>query len=153
MATPTTYKDLIGIFQQICDDHLAVEFFNWGQLSDIEVNEPDYPTQQYPMVFLNPVNVTFNQGYAIYNANLIVMDLARNNRAAELEVHDTTLSVLQDILAKFRLTTWQDLDVEILAPIVCTQFVEAQKNNVAGWSASVQIVTKNPLDLCNAAFI
>jgi hypothetical protein len=154
MATPTTYKDLIGIFQGICDDHLAVEFFNWSvALSDVEVNEPDYPTQQYIYVFLQPVNVTFTGGFAIYNANLIVMDLARKNREAVLEVHDTTLSVLQDILAKFRLTTWGQLDVNIQAPITCTPFVESQKQSTAGWSANIQIETKNPLDLCNAAFI
>jgi hypothetical protein len=154
MATPTTYKDLIGIFQQICDSHLAVKFFNWSvALSDVEVNEPDYPEQQYIYVFLNPVNVTFTGGYALYQCNLIVMDLARKNRDAVLEVHDTTLSVMQDILAKFRLTTWGQLDVNIQSPITCTPFVEAQKQSTAGWTAAITVETKNPLDLCNAAFI
>jgi hypothetical protein len=154
MATPTTYKDLIGIFQTICDQHLAVKFFNWSTaLSDIEVNQPDYPEQQYIYVFLNPQTVTFTQGYAIYSANLIVMDLARKNRDAVLEVHDTTLSVMQDILAKIRLTTWNELDIQVQSPITCTPFVESQKQSTAGWSANLQIVTKNPLDLCNAAFI
>jgi hypothetical protein len=154
MATPTTYKDLIGIFQTLCDQHLAVKFFNWSvNLSDIEVNQPEYPEQQYIYVFLQPLNTTFNRGYAIYNANLIVMDLARKNREAVLEVHDTTLSVLQDLLAKIRLTTWSELDIQVQSPIVCTPFVESEKQSTAGWSASIQIVTKNPLDLCDAAFV
>lgn len=154
MANPTTYKNLIEIFSNICSQHVAVQFFNWSiAISDIEVNQPDFPQQQYIYVFLNPISVTFQTGYAIYNANLIVMDLARQNREAVLEVHDTCLSVLQDILAKIRLTTWNQLDIQIQEPITCVPFVESQKQNTAGWSANLQIITKNPLDLCNSAFI
>lgn len=148
----TTYKQLIQLFQDICDQHLAIKFFNYGSLSDIEVNQDDFPTQQYPMVFLNPVSVTLIPGYAQYQMNLLVMDLARLDREATMEVHDSTLQIMMDILSVFKQQSNVQYSMDIQNQPTLMWFKEAQKNNVAGWSASIQVSTEFPYDICNAAF-
>lgn len=148
----TTYKQVIQLFQDICDNHYAIKFFNYGALSDIEVNQDDFPTQQYPMVYLNPVSINLVPGYAIYTLNLLVFDLARIDREDTMEVHDTTLQIMMDILSVFKMQSATEYNMNIQNQPTLMWFKEAQKNSVAGWSASIVVSTEFPYDISNAAF-
>ena len=59
---------------------------------------------------------------------------------------------MQDIFSKIIMTTWSEVDIELETPINIVPFVEAYNNNLAGWSAEINVIIKSPFNLCDAAF-
>ena len=150
MATDITYKALVTAIETIALSHLGVDQFYLGELSNIEMRSADNPDENYTLVFLNPVSATYSGGYMTFNMNLLVMDLAKLSKQSETNVHNSTLAILQDIIAKIKLTYEQQ--IRIPDGWTAQWFVEGQKQSVAGWSTSLNFIVVNPLDLCKAAF-
>ena len=50
------------------------------------------------------------------------------------------------------MTTWSEVDIELETPIVIQPFVESYNNNLAGWTAEINVIVKSPFNLCDAAF-
>lgn len=161
-----TYRELVGLFQSICNDLIPVSFFNWGEVEDMEINESDFPETQYPYVFLNPTSVQIIQGYNSYTINLFVFELCNSDRNSIMEAQDTSLSILQDILSKIKMTKWpawsdtgvnniygtNSIDATFDYPVNAIPIRDFNKNGAAGWQATFTITIKNPLDLQNAPY-
>ena len=149
-VTDITYKALVTTIETIALSHLGVDQFYMGELSNIEMRSNDNPNENYTLVFLNPVSATYAGGYMTFNMNLLAMDLAKKSKEREVNVHNSTLSILQDIIAKFKLT--YDQQIRIPDGWTVSWFTEGQKQSVAGWSVNLNFTVINPLDLCKAAF-
>jgi len=163
---PRSYKELIQLFQSICDDLIPVKFFNWGEVEDIEINEPGFTEAQYPYVFLNPTSVSIIQGWNSFTINLFVFELCDRDRTSILEAQDTSLQILQDILSKIKMTGWVSyteagvnniygdsrVDATFDYPVNAIPIMDFNKNGAAGWQATLTITLKNPLDLQNAPY-
>lgn len=148
----TTYKNVIDQFKLIADKHLAIKHFAVGQISDIEIPNDTAPKGIYPYVFLNPTTASIGQRSITYNFNLIVCDMAKDSEDLESRVHNTTIQILQDILAVFKLTTRTQSSMDIQLPADAIWFVESYKNSVAGWNCPISVTVTSPLDLCDAPF-
>ena len=146
----TNYKQLIDKFRSLCNDHKAIKYFAVGQISDIEVPTADAPEGIYPYVFLRPVTASVDANVITYQMDLVVMDMAKNKEDLETRIHNSTLNIMQDLLTNFRMNLNNEVDVEL--PVQLTWFVESNKNSTAGWAASLNIVTQNPLNRCETAF-
>ena len=140
-----TYKQLIDTLTTLIDDHYLINQWGYGNLSDIETPETGAPN--YPYTFINPVQVLIqNYGFDV-TLNLIQMDQPLETVDAEIDGVSTSLGIIQDIIAKFKLTPlYQDTD--IILSVQCTPFKERFKDSVVGVTAVVTFQISEPLDAC-----
>ena len=153
-AAPTqTYKLLVELFQSICLSHMAVKQFQVGQLSDLDIQNFEHTFQRFPICFMIPQPSIMDRfGRLTLGFTFIVADIAVNEEDLQINTHNNCLMIMQDIFSKIIMTTWSEVDIELETPINIVPFVEAYNNNLAGWSAEINVIIKSPFNLCDAAF-
>ena len=153
-AAPTqTYKLLVELFQSICLSHMAVKQFQVGELSDLDIQNFEHTFQRFPICFMIPRTSLMDRfGKMTLGFTFMVADIAVNEEDLQINTHNSTLMIMQDIFSKIIMTTWSEVDIELETPIVFSPFVEAYNNNLAGWSAEINVIIKSPFNLCDAAF-
>jgi hypothetical protein len=150
---PKTYKELIQSFKEICLNQMAVKHFQVGELSDVDIQTNIYPFQRYPFVFLIPRPSSMDRyGKMLLGFTLIVADIAVNEEDLQVNTHNTTLMIIQDIFSKIIMSPASELDWDVQTPVRISPFVEKFNNNLAGWSAEINVQINSPFNLCDAAF-
>ena len=148
-----TYKELVGYLESLALSHMAVHQFQVGSLSDIDVQTNTESPTRYPLVFLVPqTSILDRNGKALMGFSLIVADIAKNLEDLQVNTHNNTLMILQDLISRILLTDWKTVEINMETPINIIPFVEKFNNNLAGWTAEINIEMKSPFDLCSAAF-
>lgn len=148
-----TYKELIQYFETLCTQQIAVKQFGVGELSDIDVQTNTKTPVKYPLVFMVPQTSVLDRGGKMtLGFSLIVADIAKNQESLQVDTHNETLMILQDLLSRILLTDWKTVAINLETPINIVPFVERFNNNLAGWTAEINIEMKSPFDLCSAAF-
>jgi hypothetical protein len=150
---PRTYKQLIEALETICLQQMSVKHFQVGEMSDVDIQTNIEPFQRYPFVFLIPRPSSMDRfGKMVLGFSMIVADIAKNVEDLQKNTHNNTLMIMQDIFSRVIMSPPSEIDWEIQTPIRMTPFVEKFNNNLAGWSAEINIVIPSPFDLCSAAF-
>jgi hypothetical protein len=153
LVTPTTYKQLIEAFEQICLSQLSVKHFQVGEMSDVDIQTNTETFQRYPFVFLIPRASSMDRfGKMVLGFSLIVADIAKNEEDLQRNTHNTTLMIMQDIFSKIIMTPASQVDWDVETPIRMVPFVEKYNNNLAGWTAEINVLMISPFNLCDAAF-
>jgi hypothetical protein len=153
LVTPTTYKQLIEAFEQICLDQMSVKHFQVGELSDVDMQTNLETFQRFPFVFLIPRLSSMDRfGKLTLGFTMIVADIAKNEEDLQRNTHNNTLMIMQDIFSKVIMSPPSSVDWEIQTPINIVPFVERFNNNLAGWSAEINVIIQSPFNLCDAAF-
>jgi hypothetical protein len=92
-------------------------------------------------------------GKMLLGFSFIVMDIAKDNdEQLQIDTHNNTLMIMQDIFSKFIMTDWLTVGAKIETPIYMLPFVERFNNNLTGWSADISVEIQSPFNLCDAAF-
>jgi hypothetical protein len=92
-------------------------------------------------------------GKMVLGFTMIVADIAKNEEDLQRNTHNTTLMIMQDIFSRVIMSPPSVIDWEIETPIRMVPFVEKFNNNLAGWSAEINVILPSPFNLCDAAFI
>jgi hypothetical protein len=155
MSTPVqTYKQVVETFRGIANSHMSVKQFGIGRPSDFDIETDVFPFQRYPVVFLIPNVSTMGKfGRTVLGFSLIVADIAEdNNEELTINTQNNTFMIVQDILSKIFMTTWDEVDIALQDPVTIIPFQENANNNLTGWRCELNVITKSPFDLCSAAF-
>jgi hypothetical protein len=146
-----TYKDVVDQFRTLCALHPAIESFRVGPASMIEIPTKEGPqnSYKYPAVHLVPQPAIMDGRSTQFDFDLVVFDLAKDVLDLEENIHNSTMEIMRDLLASYNMTTWNDVNYNIVLPVTCTPFVEGYNNSAAGWTAQLQIIAKSPFDQCN----
>jgi cyanate lyase len=148
-----TYKDVVNYFESLALSHMAVHQFGSGMISDIDVQTNTKTPTQYPLVFLVHRSGEIDSGgRTTFRFSLIVADIAKNTETLEVNRLSDTHSILQDLISRIVLTSWDTVQMEVQTPIPTTPFVERFNNNLSGWAAEIDVIIKSPFNLCEAAF-
>ena len=149
----TTYKQVIKEFESIALSQMSVKQFQVGELSDIDVENYIHTFQRFPVVFMIPQQSSLDRfGKMTLGFSLIVADIAKNEEELQVDTHNNTLMIMQDIFSKIIMTDWNTVDLNLETPINIVPFVERFNNNLAGWTAEINVEVKSPFNLCDAAF-
>ena len=150
-----TYKELVDSLKQIAYDHKMIVDFGYGELSDIKVkSEDDTANNQeadYPYMFLNPTQHNRDQNSIVYNFNLIMMDMAKDDKhnTDVVRIQSECQQYIDDVLSQL----YFEMDsVDVNLNVTLTPFKERFQDNVAGMTASLAIVVPQGLDRCIAPF-
>jgi hypothetical protein len=154
LTNPTTYKQFVETFGELCLSHLGVKHFQVGQPSDVDMQTNLETFQRYPFCFLVPENAEMDRfGKFVLTFSFIVADIAKNEEDLQVNTHNETLMIMQDIFSKIIMSPASNVPYEVLTPIASiTPFVEAYNNNLAGWTAIFDVQINSPFNLCDAAF-
>lgn len=154
MANIQTYKQVVGLIEEICLSHLAVKQFTVGLLSDADIESDVHPFQRFPMVHLIPATSSLDRfGRMVLGFDMIVGDISKDNvEDLQIDTHNSTLMIMQDLLSKIIMTDWSEVDINLETPINIEPFQERLNNNLTGWTATLNVEVKSPFNLCDAAF-
>lgn len=142
-----TYKDIINDLKDIIVDHLFVETYGYGNISDISVPDNEEPPN-YPYVFLNPQSISMGRTNFATTLNMIVMTQVNDSEDSELAGQDLCVQIVQDILSVYTNTTTTPL-LDISTPVNMIPFKERFQDDVVGATATITINYGKAIDGCN----
>ena len=156
-----TYKDIINRFRSITEDHLMLEDFGYGDLTDLKYVSQlgsDEERVSYPYLYLLPSASTRNGVVMNYAFNMIVMDMARPEDGPNTDKFDNYITIqsqcqqyIDDVLAQLYYF-YKDQPEITLTGITYTPFKEKYQDVVAGMTATITIQVPTPLNECVAPF-
>ena len=156
-----TYKEIINRFRTITEDHLMLEDFGYGDLSDLKyVSQLGTEEERvsYPYLYLLPSSSTRNGVVMQYAFNMIVMDMARPEDGADTDKFDNYITIqsqcqqyIDDVLAQLYYFYKDQPEIQ-LTGITYTPFKEKYQDVVAGMTATINIAVPTPLNECIAPF-
>ena len=162
-----TFNNCIDTLKQLGIEHQQINTTTTGDIWKIDMN-----ATLFPLLHINPVNVTTGQSTLTYNFQLFVMDAvsqkddwteanlqSADNLSNEQEVLSQCLQVCVDIIGIMRHSKWQSADasnpLDIDDPVYFTEgefslepFTERFDNLLTGWVFSIGIVVQNDFQTC-----
>jgi len=146
----TSYKEVIEYFRSLCSSHLAVHQFGVGELSDIDIQTQDKTPTKYPLVFLIPQQSSLDRfGKVTLGFSMIVADIAKDKEDLEVNTHNNTFMIMQDLLSQLILTDYAVVDMMVETPVNAIPFIERFDHNLAGWTAELNVFIKSPFTVCD----
>tara|TARA_B100000767_G_scaffold95805_1_gene92128 strand:+ start:1519 stop:2457 length:939 start_codon:yes stop_codon:yes gene_type:complete len=156
-----TYKDIINRFRTITEDHLMLEDFGYGDLTDLKYVSQlgsEEERVQYPYLYLLPSSSTRNGPVMQYAFNMIIMDMARPEDGPNTDKFDNYITIqsqcqqyIDDVLAQLYYFYKDQPEIE-LTGITYTPFKEKYQDVLAGMTATINIAVPTPLNECIAPF-
>jgi hypothetical protein len=154
MSIPNkTYNNLIDTLKELGDKHQQISTTTTGDIFDIDLEK----NTLYPLMHINPINVTTASFGLTYNFQIFVMDMVDTDDANEQDVYNDVLQTCIDIISIFRNSKWQSqLTLDIDAPVYFTDgdytlepFTERFDQAVTGWVFQIGIVVANDFQSCD----
>jgi|TARA_R110001583_G_scaffold31373_1_gene107321 hypothetical protein len=147
-----TYNNVINTLKNLGENHLMIKTTTVGDIFTIDLEQ----TTLYPLMHLNPVNVTTGRTTLTYNFQVFVMDLVEDDNANEQEVYSDVLQVCIDIIAILSNSKWQSqLALDIDAPVYFAEgdytlepFTERFTQAVTGWVFNLGLTVENDFQSC-----
>ena len=152
------------------EQHRQISSVSVGDIFSINLEKH----QKFPLMHINPVNVTTGDAELIYNFQIFVMDLVSekdnwkiyqaaqltkliDNKDNEQQVYNQALEIATDIISMLRHSKHQSLNGvdDINAPVYFTEgqytlepFEERFDNLCAGWVFNLGVRVMNNFDAC-----
>ena len=158
-------RTFIYDFQLLADHHKQINSFGWGDFDEFSYNvdsrdkqdNPTYNPPYYPYMYVIPNNATQEFGFMTYEFNIIIGDIVDRDLNNMIDGWSDTNQILDDIISQFRLSVTDSLgnfnqDYYLDDIVDCSPFIEKYDDMLIGWTATLRIQVKTPLDRCDAAF-
>jgi len=167
MIANKTYNNVINTLKNIGDTHLNITTTTTGDVFDIDLAK----NTLFPLMHINPVNVTTGRVGLNYSFQIFVMDLVSQKKdwteeeiqsAAwlnnEQEVLSSTLQTCVDIISIFRNSAYQseqgidDINYPTYftdGDFTITPFTERFDNLLTGWVFNIEVEVENDFQTCN----
>ena len=140
-----TYKQVVELFQQAANEHLAIQSFASGPLSYLDSNSQNI---RYPFVFLRPMDsIGLIDNTRSLTFELYSLDVPKVSDENALTVMSNTELYLYDIGAYIRRGPYQqdmDFTMNNIIPVN-----EGFADRVYGWVSNVTWIEPAVYDYCN----
>lgn len=142
------YQDTVNKIKEIVEQHLILQEYGYGDLSDIKVKNQISGTEpNYPYLFVNPTIHNRNNNIMIYRFNLIVMDLCDEDY---LKIQSECIEYIDDVIGRIKYY-YRDFDINI-TNIQYAVFKERFQDSVAGATATIELNILSAIDNCITPF-
>tara|TARA_Y100000289_G_C3894563_1_gene135759 strand:+ start:439 stop:930 length:492 start_codon:yes stop_codon:yes gene_type:complete len=153
MVNNKTYNNVIDTLKNLGTNHLQISTTTVGDIFDIDLEK----NTLYPLMHLNPVNVTTRRTELVYNFQVFIMDLVEPDGSNEQEVYSDVLQICIDIIGILSNSKWQaQLALGINAPVYFAEgdytlepFKERFDQSVTGWVFNLGITVQNSFQTCD----
>tara|TARA_R110002153_G_scaffold246001_1_gene401580 strand:+ start:213 stop:758 length:546 start_codon:yes stop_codon:yes gene_type:complete len=170
MVPNKSYNNVINTLTRLAEYHEQISTVSVGDIFDINLEKMEL----FPLLHINPVNVTTGDSELIYNFQLFICDMVSekddweteqqeqnsklvDNKNNEQEVFNQTLEICTDFIGMLRHSSRQSLSnvSNINDPIYFTQdqftiepFQERFDNLCCGWVFTIGVKVMNDFDTC-----
>ena len=145
MKMSKTLNQIIERFETIATDHLFIERFGFGELSDIDVAGPN--DVDYPLMWVVPQGADFDEQTLIYTLRVIIMDIDDTDDSKRNEIMSDTLRTLIDVVKIFKNDDTYDWNITDMTNAV--PFSQRFVDYTTGWFADIRIITDLDNNPCN----
>lgn len=172
MVNNKTYNNVVNTLLRLGEYHEQISTTSVGDIYDINLEK----MQKFPLLHINPVNVSTGDSQLTYNFQIFIMDMVsekedwtKNNASAdftklyktlsnEQDVFNETLQICTDFIGMLRHSSRQSLEKvnDINEPIYFTQdqftiepFQERFDNLCCGWVFNIGVLVQNDFQTCN----
>jgi hypothetical protein len=171
MVNNKTYNNVVNTLLRLGEYHQQISTTSVGDIYDINLEK----MQKFPLLHINPVNVSTGDSQLTYNFQIFIMDMVsekedwtKNNASAnfpklyktlsnEQDVFNEVLQICTDFIGMLRHSEQQSLQGtnDINAPIYFTQdqftiepFQERFDNLCCGWVFNIGVLVQNDFSTC-----
>tara|TARA_R100001530_G_scaffold53610_1_gene39561 strand:+ start:647 stop:1141 length:495 start_codon:yes stop_codon:yes gene_type:complete len=147
-----TYNNVIDTLKNLGEEHQQISTTTTGDIFDIDLEK----NTKYPLMHINPVSVTTRRTELVYNFQIFIMDMVKNDDSNEQEVYSEILSICIDVISIMSNSKWQSqLTLDIDAPVYFAEgdftlepFTERFDQAVSGWVFQLPITVENNFQSC-----
>ena len=125
-----------------------------GDISDVDLAKQTI----FPLAHFIVNNVVSTEQTLVYNISVLCMDVKDSSKDEETDrfrensdmqdILNTQLSVLNTLIQKLRFGDLETTGYRLNNDPVCEPFVDRFENNLAGWSAELNIEVPNNQNIC-----
>ena len=171
MVNNKTYNNVVNTLLRLGEYHEQISTTSVGDIYDLNLEV----MQKFPLLHINPVNVSTGDSQLTYNFQIFIMDMVsekedwtKNNASAnfpklyktlsnEQDVFNEVLQICTDFIGMLRHSEQQSLQGtnDINAPIYFTQdqftiepFQERFDNLCCGWVFNIGVLVQNDFSTC-----
>lgn len=125
-----------------------------GDISDVDLAKQTI----FPLAHFIVNNVTTTEQTLVYSITVMAMDIVDSSKSEETDkfrgnndqqdILNTQLGVLNLLVQKLRFGDLHTTGYRVTNDPVCEPFVDRFENNLAGWSADINIEVRNDQYIC-----
>ena len=125
-----------------------------GDIYDVNLNKQDI----FPLAHIIVNNVTQEEQTLNFNISILAMDIVDQSKQPttdrftgnnnEQDILNTQLAVLNKAIQVLRMGTLHQDMYQLNGDPNCTPFMDRFENQLAGWSASMDILIYNDINIC-----
>lgn len=125
-----------------------------GDISDVDLAKQTI----FPLAHFIVNNVTTTEQTLVYSITVMAMDIVDSSKSEETDkfrgntdqqdILNTQLGVLNLLVQKLRFGDLHTTGYRVINDPVCEPFVDRFENNLAGWSADINIEVRNDQYIC-----
>jgi len=173
MVNNKTYNNVVNTLLRIGEYHEQINTTSVGDIWEVDLENKN---TKFPLLHINPVNVSTGDSQLTYNFQIFIMDMVtekedwtKNNADAdfpklhktlsnEQDVLNETLQIVTDFIGMLRHSSRQSLNGvnDINEPVYFTQdqftiepFQERFDNLCCGWVFNIGVLVQNDFQTCN----
>jgi hypothetical protein len=145
-----TYKEIVDLLGSVADLHKMIADWGYGDLSDIKTRAASGDAS-YPYMFINPASGTRDARTTTWTFNLIMMEIVGPGDDF-LKAQSECALYLNDVIGYLQLYLTGPNDPQPVFNVQLQPFKERFQDEVAGMTAILQLIVKQPLNDCIAPF-
>lgn len=125
-----------------------------GDIYDVNLNKQDI----FPLAHIIVNNVTQEEQTLNFNISILAMDIVDQSKQPtedrfignnnEQDILNTQLAVLNKAIQVLRMGTLHQDMYQLDSPVNCEPFYDRFENQLAGWTATMDIVIYNDIRIC-----
>tara|TARA_R100001463_G_scaffold16721_4_gene43229 strand:- start:14196 stop:14666 length:471 start_codon:yes stop_codon:yes gene_type:complete len=125
-----------------------------GDLYDVNLNKQDI----FPLAHIIVNNVIQQEQTLNFNISILAMDIVDQSKSPtedrfignnnEQDILNTQLSVLNKVIQVLRMGTLYTDKYQLDGDVICEPFYDRFENQLAGWTATMDIMIYNDINIC-----
>ena len=125
-----------------------------GDLYDVNLNKQDI----FPLAHIIVNNVVQQEQTLNFNISILAMDIVDQSKQAtedrfignnnEQDILNTQLGVLNKAIQVLRMGTLYTNKYQLDGDVICEPFYDRFENQLAGWTATMDIMIYNDINIC-----
>jgi hypothetical protein len=143
-----TLNQVLNIIRTICNNHLQINSFVFGSITDISASDQE----QYTMVWCDINDSQMSERMFTMNLSLYVLDIQRADNSNEIDVLSDTLSIGRDLIAELSDPIYQDY-FNVRYDVNFGQVREGFPDVVNGWKLDIALDLMELNDRCQVPTI
>ena len=145
MEQLTTFNKILKYIKQYQQQSPRMNSFGYGDI--VYYATTNSGTTEYPLVFVTPVGITYDENITTYNLSVIFGDIVNTDMSNEASVVSDMSLEAKRFIAEIKRGFLEDkIDVEL--PTLAQPFFERFNDHIGGVVLDINIIVNEYLDAC-----